>query len=259
MAGCCSGSSSSVWAVVGAAAGLAAVAGFFAGARATGEAGGGASGVLVSAAAAEADPIAEMKERAKKAAEQAKQDAEKAVKDAMGADPMAGMSGEDMMKMMEEANQPNEHHKMLNAFTGTWDAVMTMNMPTGEVMASKGKAVNEMMFGGRFSKTTFTGEFLGKPFFGEGWTGYSNAEKTYQTTWVDSVSTSLYFMTGTASADGKTMTFDGTELDPMSGAKMPVRDIITIESPDQHTMARMMTLPDGTSVPSFKIVYTRAK
>lgn len=129
-----------------------------------------------------------------------------------------GPSMEDMMKVYEKFAAPGEQHKQLASATGDWDVVSRMfMMPGAPPMESKGSATYKMELGGRFQRGDFQGTMMGKPFTGIGYTGYDNFTKKYLNIWMDSMGTTMMFAQGTASADGKTITFEATMDDPATG------------------------------------------
>jgi hypothetical protein len=84
-------------------------------------------------------------------------------------------------------------------------------------MESSGTCEQKMLLGGRFLQQEFTGEMMGSTFTGIGVAGYDNHTRKYVSTWMDSMSTGIYFFEGTASADGKTITQESRYDDPIKG------------------------------------------
>jgi hypothetical protein len=58
---------------------------------------------------------------------------------------------------------------------------------------------------------------MGSPFTGVGVTGYDNHTEKFVSTWMDSMSTGIYFFEGTGSADGKSFTQESQYDDPVQG------------------------------------------
>ena len=58
---------------------------------------------------------------------------------------------------------------------------------------------------------------MGGPFAGVGVTGYDNHSKKFVLTWMDSMSTGIYFFEGSGSADGKSFTQEGHYNDAVQG------------------------------------------
>lgn len=216
-----------------------------------------------SAFAQNTDPLKDMQEKAKQKAAEAQKQAEKAAQDAVKkAQDAAGMGQMDPAKMLEEyakASAPREEHKLMAAMIGTWDATVTAWMdPSAPPMTSTGTMVNTAVFGGRFIREDWKGEFMGQQFEGLGYMGFNNATGKFEGTWMDSMGTAIYHSTGEKSADGKTITMYGTETDPMTKETMKTKDVVAFEGPDAHSMTRFY-VKDGQELKGLEIKYTRKK
>jgi hypothetical protein len=181
------------------------------------------------------------------AADQAKKDAPQ-----MSAEEKAAM--EAMMK----AGTPGPEHKKMAEMAGTFDAVVKMwGAPGMEPSTSKGVSKNTTVLGGRYLREDFTGEFMGMPFNGLGYSGYDNVTKKYFGTWIDSFSTGL--MTSTGDCSGDTCTYTSTMSDPASGKQIQGTTKLHFESKDKHVMEMWGAAPDGTNFKMMEITYTRKK
>lgn len=167
---------------------------------------------------------------------------------------------EDMMKAVMEAGTPGKEHKLLDPMAGKWTVKAAFWMdPGAPPMEMDAKATNEWIMGGRFLKMSYAGEFMGAPFEGMGLTGFNNISGQFETLWLDNMGTGIMTGFGSVSADGKTFTFHSEYDDPMSGSRKKTREVIVIDSKDQHTMMSYEILPDGAEQKTMKLVYTRAK
>ena len=164
-----------------------------------------------------------------------------------------------MMEAMMKAATPGEAHKMLNGMVGTWDTKITIwMMPGMDPTTSQGVAVNKSIMGGRYIEQRFTGNFMGMPFEGIGYTGYDNIKKQYFGTWMDNMSTAMMMSTGSVGTDG-TMTFKGSMPDPMTGKDAPFEEKIKVVDAD-HTIFEMWAPgPDGKMFKTMEIEYARKK
>ena len=174
-------------------------------------------------------------------------------------DKKAGPSEEEMMRLMQEAGNPNEHHKNLEQMVGEWDAVVKYRMdPAAPWSESKGSASSTMIYGGRYLRESFKGDMEGMPFEGTSIMGYNNLGKQYESTWMDSMSTGIMFMTGSYDAAKKSFSIAGDSFDPMQGGKKKhTRIVTTISSPDKHTAEFFEPGMDGKEMKTMEIVYTR--
>jgi len=171
----------------------------------------------------------------------------------------AGPSQAEMEAMMKAAT-PGDAHKKLNAMAGTFNADVKMWMqPGAPPSGGTGVAENSWALDGRFLQQNFTGNFMGMPFRGVGYTGYDNIKKKYIGTWMDTMTTSMMISTGTANADGKSYTFTSSMDDPMTGKASPVKETVTVVDDDHHTLEMWSPGPDGKMFKMMEIAYTRKK
>ncbi|MCX6145382.1 MAG: DUF1579 domain-containing protein [Ignavibacteriales bacterium] len=173
-------------------------------------------------------------------------------------------SKEEMMKRWQESMTPGAQHKMLEESVGTWDAVVKMWMkgPSGELMVSKGTSENKMVLGGRYLQQDFTGEMMGQPFTGTGFTGYDNFKKKYVSFWIDNMSTGMSIMDGVLDKDGKSVTMWGWgKMDePMTGQKdKKVKYVTRFVDKDTQVFETYDVSAYGDKKPTMEITYKRRK
>ena len=161
-----------------------------------------------------------------------------------------------MMAAWEKAGKPGaQHQRLADQFTGTWDTKMTMWMdPATPPMVETGKSVNSAVLGGRQLKMEFTGQVMGEPFEGVGYTGYDNVRGKYTGTWTDNMSTGTMLMDGEYDLSTSTYTFHGQMPDPMQGGEVaiPIRETVKIVDADHHVM-EMFETRDGKEARTMQI------
>jgi hypothetical protein len=212
------------------------------------------AGGLTSALLA-ASPLDKAKDAAKDIAQAAKDAAKDVTKDAK---PAASSPSEAEMEAWMKAMTPGEHHALMKAFEGTWATTSKMRMTPDQPWAeSTGSCTSTFTFGGRFLKTTYTGDMMGQPFHGEGLMGYDNIAKQYQSTWHDDMSTGIVMLTGSFDAEKKTFTLTGQCSCPTTGGQKPMKEVITLTSPNTYTMDFIDLDPKGNEFVSMTINYTR--
>ncbi len=163
-----------------------------------------------------------------------------------------------MMEAMMKAGTPGDAHKALNAFAGTWTTTSKMwMMPGADPMTMDGTSETKWVLGGRYLEQHFSGNFMGMPFEGMGYTGYDNVKKQYWSTWMDNMSTGMMMSTGAVNAN--TWTFNGTMADPMTGKDTPQEMKLVINDADHHMMEMWGPGPDGKNFKMMEIAYTRKK
>jgi hypothetical protein len=164
------------------------------------------------------------------------------------------------MDAMMKAATPGDAHKKLTPMAGSWTADVKMWMaPGAPPAAGGGTAENTWALDGRWLEQRFTGNFMGMPFTGVGYTGYDNIKKKYVGTWMDTMTTSMMISDGKADADGKSITFSSTMDDPMTGKTSPVKEKVTVVDADHHTLEMWGAGPDGKMFKMMEIAYTRKK
>jgi hypothetical protein len=176
--------------------------------------------------------------------------------------PVPAASADDpMMKAMMELGSPGPAHKVLEHKIGKWTAAGKWFMPgstepymTGEYQ-SEAKWIND----GRFVEETVTGDFAGAPFRGTAIMGYDNLKKKYVQTWMDNMSTGLYFAEGTYDAASKTFTFTGESPDATMTKYVKSRSTDKMIDADHGVAQSFQPGPDGKEYMAMEITYTRVK
>lgn len=175
--------------------------------------------------------------------------------------PKMDAQAQAMMEAWQKAATPGPQHRQLaEHFAGTWDTKQTMWMdPSAPPMTSTGRSVNTAVLGGRHVRMDFTGEFMGQPFEGVGYSSYDNVKGKYVGSWMDSMSTGQFMAEGDYDAASKTYTYRGEMADPMKpGTMTPVREVVRVLDNDRHVMEFYET-HDGQERKSMQIEYTRAR
>jgi hypothetical protein len=169
-------------------------------------------------------------------------------------------SEEEMMKRWEESMTPGDAHKKLEQFVGSWDVEtkVWMKGPKGEPSVSKGSAENTMALGGRFLQQEFSGEMMGQPFNGVGYTGYDNFRKKYVGFWIDNMTTAMSTMEGTMDKEGTTLSMLGKMDEPAIGKKdIKVKYVTRMVGKDKHIFESYDLTAYGDKQPVMVITYTR--
>lgn len=163
-----------------------------------------------------------------------------------------------MMKMMEFA-KVGPSHKALEVRVGKWSVDMKMFKPGEAPVPSHGTSEIKWIMDGRFLQDTFTGEFMGEPFHGEGRIGFDNLKKKYVSSWLDSAGTGIYFSEGTFDAATKTFNFTGDMPDTDAGKYVKGR-MVEKWTDNDHWMAQAFTPgPDGKEFMGMEFNFTRMK
>lgn len=167
------------------------------------------------------------------------------------------MTPEEMMEMYTKLATPGEPHKLMASLAGNWTTKTKEWMdPQKPPVESNGSVDIKMLLGGRFMQQEITGSMHGKPHTGIWTIGYDNLLKRYVSSWIDSMSTQIFMMDGTASADGKTITFTGQHAE-VGGGHMKHRAIWKIVDSNTQEFIMYGTYHGGEEMKMLEVIYTR--
>lgn len=168
------------------------------------------------------------------------------------------MDQEAMMKAWQESMTPGPMHEMLANRVGEWNAEVTMWMdPNQPPTTSEAKTVTESILGGRYFKSTHTGDMMGMPFEGYEISGYDNVKKKFFSIWIDNMGTGFMTSEGTYDDATKSLTLTGQMTEPM-GTEMNVKEVIKSVDNDNSTFEMFVDM-GGQEVKTMEIKYSRVK
>jgi hypothetical protein len=176
-------------------------------------------------------------------------------------DPKMDPKMAEMMKAWKEASTPGAPHDVLKPMAGKWKYVSKFwHTPDGKPEESSGTSTLKMILGGRYLQHETKGKAMGAPFEGLGFTGYNNVSKTYETTWMDNMSTATMHGTGSFDASAKTLTDTGEFACPMKNNKI-VKYRAEWKIVDANNMSYSMFTPDdgGKEFKSMEMLFKRSK
>ena len=84
-------------------------------------------------------------------------------------------------------------------------------------METTGTCEQKMILDGRYLQQEYTGEMMGSTVYRHQHHWVRQPYQEVCVTWIDSMSTGIYYFEGTASADGKTITQESSYDDPVRG------------------------------------------
>lgn len=153
-----------------------------------------------------------------------------------------------------ELGKPGPEHAELMRSAGHWAVEAKMwTQPGTEPILSKGKAVFTALFGGRYLRLDYEGDFNGQLFRGIGCMGFNNATRKYEDVWIDSMSTGTMLTTGTETEPGKVWTLTGSCAGP-GGKEMKMRNVMRKIGSD-----RMIVESFCDEMKCWEGTYTRSK
>lgn len=176
-----------------------------------------------------------------------------AVTDAVFGDETAA---EKMAEAWTEYGTPGAPHEQMARLEGEWDVVAKSWMPgVSEPEISEGEAEYEMLYGGRYLRQSYEGEFAGEEFVGEGTLAFDNAKKVYRGTWIDNMSTGLMVTTGTYDRTTNTLVETGESIGPFGPST--TRIVTEYLGPDEFVMT-IYCDQTGEMTKGMEFIYTRA-
>ena len=166
---------------------------------------------------------------------------------------------EEMMKAWQESMTPGPMHEMLAHKVGEWKAeVSTWMDPSQPPSVSEATTVCESFFGGRYFKSSHTGDMMGMPFEGFELSGYDNIKKKFFSVWMDNMGTGIMTTEGTYDEATKTITLTGSMMDPM-GNDMKIRELVKVIDNDNTMFEMYMEVSGKPEMKWMEIKYTRVK
>ena len=160
------------------------------------------------------------------------------------------------------SSSPPTLHPLLARLVGTWEATNTMFQDGKPGMAGQGKAVVERALGGRVVRMTYAQDIPGLGAFeGEALFGYSEADETFQGTWVDSASSSVFCYRGGAGEGGKSIQLDSYApfTDERTKTKKTTQSTYTFKSENEVHFEMFNKAGRAAPVKAMDIVYRRAR
>jgi hypothetical protein len=169
----------------------------------------------------------------------------------------------EMMEAWEKAATPGEQHKALAALAGKWEQKGQFESMFGKATWT-GTTTYRPILGGRFIVAEGSAKMEGDgmpptDFQTFQIIGYDNVSQKYQTVWLDSMGTMMYFSPGTAEESGK-ISYEAPMRDSMSPEGRPFKVVVIPQGPDKQTVELWDSKADQkTLVKEGTIVETRVK
>lgn len=156
--------------------------------------------------------------------------------------PILGM--QEIMEIYKKLGTPGEPHKVLAKLEGSWTTRSRSWMEPGKPpVESSGTCEQKLILDGHYLQQVYTGDMMGQPFTGINLLGFDNQSGKYESVWLDSMSTGIFYFVGPASADGRTITQDCSYDDPIKGPSV-WRSVTRIK--DDNTLEfEMFITPKG--------------
>lgn len=163
----------------------------------------------------------------------------------------------EMMQKWMDYMTPGSMHEMMAKSVGEWNYVSKWwNDPSSEPMVSEGRAVYEMILGGRYLKSINYSDVMGMPM--EGWNllAYDKVVNEFFSFWIDNLGTGMTMARGKYDEKTRICDMKGTMVDPMSGKEIKYRQ--TMKFIDDNNQLFEMYMPyEGKEFKTMEIMSTR--
>lgn len=167
------------------------------------------------------------------------------------------MNHEEMMEIYNKLAAPGEPHKLFASLAGNWITKTKEWVNSQEpAIESTGSADLKLLLGGRFLQQEITGSMHGKPYSGIWTIAYDNLLKQYVSTWIDTMSTQIFMMSGTASEDGRVIIFTGQHAE-VGGGYMSHRANWKIIDNNTQEFIMYGVFHGGEEMKMLEVIYTR--
>ncbi len=164
-----------------------------------------------------------------------------------------------VMEIMKKVGTPGAPHKLLEKLEGSWITKSKGWMEPGKPpMESSGTCEQKMILGGHYLRQEYTGDMMGMPFTGINILGYNNHTKKYESIWIDSMNTAIYFFEGTAGRDGRTITQECRYDDPVRGPSV-WRSVTRIKDDNTQEFEMFLTPKGKKEEKMMEMTVTRAE
>ncbi len=163
-----------------------------------------------------------------------------------------------MMAAYMAAATPGAEHGRMASMTGKYTVTTKWwANPSAEPQLSTASVERKMILGGRYMVEKYDGQMMDQPFEGMGITAYDNVEQQYVATWMDTMGTSIFTMTGNFDAYGMVLTMWGEHMDPYTKKSTKMKSITTIVSDTEEVSEMYVIRDDGSEWRMMEFTYTK--
>lgn len=168
------------------------------------------------------------------------------------------MQGQDeAMKKWFDYMTPGAMHEMIAKSVGEWTYVSKWwDDPSAPPTVSEGRAIYEMILGGRYLKSMSYSEVMGMPMEGLNILAYDKATNEFFSFWIDNLGTGMTTARGKYDEKTKVVSMKGTMVDPMSGKEIEYRQTMKFID-DNNQLFEMYLINEGKEVKNMELAFTR--
>ncbi|MGE5457610.1 MAG: DUF1579 domain-containing protein [Methanococcaceae archaeon] len=160
-------------------------------------------------------------------------------------------------KAWMEYMTPGPAHNWMAESAGEWKTAIKLWMdPAAPPTVSEGSCKQEMILGGRYLKSTHTSTMMGMAYEGLMLQGFDNKTKEFTSIWMDNFGTGTMVSKGKYDQNNKTLTLNGTAVDPLSDKDAAYKQTLKIIDKNKMVM-EMFMVNDGKETKTMEVEYTR--
>lgn len=150
---------------------------------------------------------------------------------------------------------PGEQHKLLEKFEGDFAVKGKIwFVPDQPPVESTGEARLRTIMGGRYLQERYEADLAGAEYQGQGIVGFDTVKGRYTSTWIDSQSTFITHMEGSADAAGTVLTMTGSA--PQADGVHQMKIVWSIRA-DGHTAVFFDVDAAGKETKTMELDYTK--
>lgn len=162
-----------------------------------------------------------------------------------------------IMDIYKKVGTPGEPHKLLAKLEGSWVTRTRGWMePDKPPLESSGTCEQRLILDGHYLQQLYTGDMMGQPFSGINLLGFDNQSGKYESVWLDSMSTGIFYFVGPGSADGRTITQECSYDDPVKGPSV-WRTVTRIKDDNALEFEMFITPAGGREEKMMEMTVTR--
>ena len=161
---------------------------------------------------------------------------------------------------MPEMPKPVKEHEWLAQLTGEWESTMKCNAEPGKPPVEGKSSEKARMLGGFWVVSEGEGEMMGGKFSSILTLGYDPEKKKFISTWVDSMTSTLWSYTGSLDEATNTLTLETEGPNPMEpGKTCKFKEVIVLKDKDHKTFTSNIQGADGKWTEMMTATSTRKK
>ena len=164
---------------------------------------------------------------------------------------------DEMMQKWMDYMTPGDMHEMMAKSVGEWTYVSKYWMdPSAPPTVSEGRAVYEMILGGRYLKSMSYSDVMGMPMEGMNILAYDKAQNEFYSFWIDNMGTGMTTARGKYDEKSKVCDMKGTMVDPMTGNEIEYRQTMKFID-DNNQLFEMYMIDGDNEVKNMELIFTR--